>query len=214
MSKNCSVALKGNKEGLSLYLNEEFDFLILKEHLAKKLESSRLFFQGAKVTSIQGKCLSVEEKNEIKSMINTHFGMVMEEKTEERCVPNIKSRKSDNLTLDTDEGTTKFIRTTIRSGQSLKHEGNLVIIGDVNPGGEVIAEGNICVMGSLRGMAHAGAKGNESAFVVAFTLLPTQLRIANIISRSPDNEKIIPSVPELARVKNSSVVIEPYLPKK
>ena len=214
MSKNCSVALKGNKEGLSLFLNEELDFLTLKEHLVKKLESSRLFFQGAKVTSIQGKSLSVEEKEEIKTIINTNFGMVVEEKTEERCVTDRESIKSDSLTMDTDGEMTKFIRTTIRSGQSIKYEGNVVIIGDVNPGGEVIAGGNICVMGALRGMAHAGAKGNESAFVVAFTLLPTQLRIANIISRPPDNEQITPSVPELALVRNSSVVIELYLPKK
>ncbi len=216
MSRDCTVALKGNKDGLSIYLNEELDFFTLKEKLIRKLELSGHFFKGAKVTSFQGKSLSIDQKNEIKSIINSKFGMMIEEKIEVDKINDIKkeSKKTNSLVEDTEEGTTKFIRGTIRSGQSLRYEGNVVIIGDVNPGGEVIADGNILVMGALRGMAHAGAKGNETAFVVAFTLLPTQLRIASIISRPPDNEQIIPSVPELAMIKNSTIIIEPYLPKK
>lgn len=211
MSRNSTVAFKGNKEGISIYLNEETDFFTLKERLIRKLESSGPFFHGAKVTSLQGKTLSSDEKNEIKSIINTKFGMVLEENIEEKSNNNVGVNSSYD---ETKEGKTKFVRGTIRSGQCLRYNGNLVIIGDVNPGGEVVANGNIIVMGSLRGMAHAGANGNEAAYVAAFTLLPTQLRIANIISRSPDNEQIIPLVPELAMIKNATIVIEPYLPKK
>jgi len=214
MSRNSSVAFKGNKEGLSIYLNADFDYISLKEQLIQKIESAKLFFEGAKVISIQGKCLSNEEKEEIKSIINSHYGMTMDEKIEDKIEQEFTLAAEETISEVTEEGITKFFRTTIRSGQSIKFEGNVVIIGDVNPGGEVIADGNILVMGSLRGMAHAGAKGSEKAFVAAFCLQPTQLRIANIISRSPDNEYIIPSMPELAMVKNSMVVIEPYLPKK
>ena len=142
----------------------------------------------------------------------------MEEKefgSEDTVGQEFSYNMEDDLAIDIiDEGKTKFYRMTIRSGQSVRFDGNIVIVGDVNPGGEVIADGNIIVMGSLRGMAHAGAKGNDNAFVVAFSLLPTQLRIANVISRPPDNDHVIPSIPELAMVKNNTVVIEPYLPKR
>ncbi|MBS3994758.1 MAG: septum site-determining protein MinC [Alkaliphilus sp.] len=211
MSSNSIVVLKGNKVGLSIYLNEEFDYIDLKDQLIKKLESARLFFEGAKVISINGKNLTAEEKDEITSIIHSQFNMIIEEKIEDNIVDEVNvATIQDGI----DEGMTRYIRTTIRSGQCLKYEGNLVIIGDVNPGGEIIAEGNIVVMGALRGLAHAGSKGNEKAFVVAFCLQPTQLRIANVIARSPDNEENIRLIPELAMIKDCIIAIEPYLPKK
>ncbi|MBC7106160.1 MAG: septum site-determining protein MinC, partial [Firmicutes bacterium] len=73
---------------------------------------------------------------------------------------------------------TILVRRTLRSGQRLCYNGNVVILGDVNPGAEVVAAGNVIVMGVLRGVVHAGANGNEEAVVLAFRLRPTQLRIA------------------------------------
>jgi septum site-determining protein MinC len=94
-------------------------------------------------------------------------------------------------------------------------DGNLVVIGDVNPGGEVVAAGNVVVMGSLRGIVHAGADGNKEAIVAAFNLQPTQLRIADVITRSPDDkDSRNPAVPELAFVKDDMVYIERYLPQR
>ena len=86
----------------------------------------------------------------------------------------------------------------------------VVVMGDVNPGGEIIAGGNIVVMGHLRGVVHAGALGSQKAVVAAFRLQPTQLRIANHITRAPDGEEIIPNQPEVARIRNGIVVIEKY----
>jgi len=104
---------------------------------------------------------------------------------------------------------TKFHRGTVRSGQLVSFDGNLVIIGDVNPGGEV------CVMGSLRGMVHAGANGNREALVVALNLQPTQLRIADVITRPPDEKETVGQFfPELAYVKDGMVYIERYLPAR
>ncbi|KKM09047.1 septum site-determining protein MinC [Clostridiales bacterium PH28_bin88] len=103
-----------------------------------------------------------------------------------------------------------MIQRTIRSGQSVHYPGNIVIMGDVNPGAELVAGGNIVVMGHLRGVAHAGASGNENAVVAAFRLHPTQLRIANHITRAPDGEEIKPDQPEVARIVNGMVVIEKY----
>jgi septum site-determining protein MinC len=94
-------------------------------------------------------------------------------------------------------------------------EGNLVVIGDVNPGGEVVATGNVVVMGSLRGIVHAGADGNKEALVVALNLQPTQLRIADVITRSPDEKGARnPFIPELAYVKDDMVYIERFLPQR
>jgi len=103
-----------------------------------------------------------------------------------------------------------ILRRTLRSGQVIHYPGHVTIIGDVNPGGEVIAGGDIIVLGVLRGIAHAGAGGNDQAVVAAFRLRPTQLRIGNYIARAPDEEAGVPETPEMARVRNGAVVIEPY----
>lgn len=109
---------------------------------------------------------------------------------------------------DMTDDNTILVRRTLRSGQSLHFEGNVVILGDVNPGAEVVATGNVVVMGSLRGVVHAGAGGDSSAAVYAFRLQPTQLRIANHITRAPDGEESLSATPEVARIKEGTVVIE------
>jgi septum site-determining protein MinC len=103
---------------------------------------------------------------------------------------------------------TILVQRTMRSGQSIRYDGNVVILGDVNPGAEVAATGNVVVMGALRGMVHAGAGGNENAVVMSFRLQPTQLRIANHITRPPDNEALEVDHPEIARIKDGVVTIE------
>ncbi|WP_231685600.1 septum site-determining protein MinC [Phosphitispora fastidiosa] len=105
---------------------------------------------------------------------------------------------------------TILIQRTVRSGQSIRFDGNVVVMGDVNPGSEIVASGNIVVMGALRGVVHAGALGNETATVAAFKLQPTQLRIANHITRAPDGDYLTPEYPEIARIKDGVVVIEVY----
>lgn len=105
---------------------------------------------------------------------------------------------------------TILIKRTVRSGQCIQFDGNVVVMGDVNPGSEIIASGNIVVMGALRGVVHAGATGNEEATVSAFKLQPTQLRIANHITRAPDGDYPVPEHPEIARIKDGVVVIEIY----
>ena len=84
--------------------------------------------------------------------------------------------------------------------------GNVTILGDVNPGAEVVAEGDIFVFGTLRGTAHAGVGGDRSASVVALRLAPTQLRIADIISRAPD-DSALPDQPEYAYISESRIMI-------
>jgi septum site-determining protein MinC len=101
-----------------------------------------------------------------------------------------------------------LIERTLRSGQKIRHPGHVVILGDVNPGAEVIAGGNVVVWGKLRGVVHAGATGNDRSVVCALDLTPTQLRIASHISVSPDR-KGNPR-PERAFVKDGSLVAEAW----
>jgi septum site-determining protein MinC len=100
-------------------------------------------------------------------------------------------------------------RRTLRSGQQLQHPGSITVIGDVNPGAEIVAGGDIVVWGKLRGTVHAGATGNETAVVCALVLAPTQLRIAQYFARSPEGRRRKPA-PEVARVREGKIVAEAW----
>ncbi len=81
-----------------------------------------------------------------------------------------------------------YIKTTVRSGVEIRHPGTIIVVGDINPGGEVIADGDIIIGGTLRGVAHAGAQGNAQCCIMALRMQPTQLRIADRVARSPSVE--------------------------
>jgi septum site-determining protein MinC len=100
-------------------------------------------------------------------------------------------------------------RRTLRSGQQLRHPGSITVIGDVNPGAEIVAGGDIVVWGKLRGTVHAGAMGNETAVVCALELMPTQLRIAQYFARSPEGRRR-KSPPEVARIREGKIVAESW----
>lgn len=101
-----------------------------------------------------------------------------------------------------------LVRRTLRSGYSLSHPGHVIIIGDVNPGAEIVAGGDVVVWGRLRGMVHAGAQGNEDAIICALDLSPTQIRIAGQIS-IPPKRRGRPQ-PEMARLQEGQVLAEPW----
>lgn len=99
---------------------------------------------------------------------------------------------------------------TVRSGEKVASESHLIIMGDVNPGAEVIAENNIIVWGSLKGTAYAGVPNHEDAVIAALHLSPIQLRIAGYIARSPDARPVTAAVPELARIDQNEIVVESW----
>jgi septum site-determining protein MinC len=80
-----------------------------------------------------------------------------------------------------------YLQTTVRSGVEIRHPGTVIILGEVNPGGSIIASGDILVWGRLRGIAHAGAEGNQECLIMALQMEPTQLRIADYLARAPEN---------------------------
>jgi septum site-determining protein MinC len=103
---------------------------------------------------------------------------------------------------------TLYHRGTLRGGQALHNLGNLVVIGDVNPGAELVASGDIVVFGALRGVAHAGAQGDRAARVIALELAPTQLRIATLIAVSDAGTKA--RGPEHASIVDERIVVVPF----
>lgn len=105
-----------------------------------------------------------------------------------------------------------LLKETLRSGRSVYHEGHVIIIGDVNPGAEIMAAGDVIVWGRLRGLVHAGALGDESAVICSLDLNPTQLRIGNQIAVPPDENRQNP-VPEKAFIRASHIVAEPWQSK-
>lgn len=108
---------------------------------------------------------------------------------------------------------TLYLRKTIRSGQSISSDGNILVIGDVNPGAEIIAKGDITVWGILGGIAHAGSDGNNYAKIRALKLNPVQIRIGEVFARRPDTvnlpyiQKSSEYVPEEAFTYKGSIVI-------
>ncbi|HIE12178.1 MAG TPA: septum site-determining protein MinC [Desulfotomaculum sp.] len=114
--------------------------------------------------------------------------------------------RADPRVRGAEENQTVLIQRTLRSGQSIFYPGNVVVLGDVNPGAQVAATGDVIVVGALRGTVHAGAGGDEAAVVIAFRLEPTQLRIAEHVSRPPAG--MVPAgQPEVARVRDGVISI-------
>ncbi len=103
---------------------------------------------------------------------------------------------------------TILIQRTLRSGYRLENTGHVVVIGDVNPGAEIVAGGSVIVWGRLRGMVHAGAQGDANAVVCALDLSPTQLRIADKIAIAPRRRG--KAIPEIARIIQGEVVAKPW----
>lgn len=128
---------------------------------------------------------------------------------EEQKLENILSQDKD----PTETQNTLYIKQTLRSGQRIEHDGNLVIVGDCNGGSEIIATGDILVWGILSGIAHAGSKGNSKACIRAFKINAIQLRIADYLARKPDRLEIDRSEkadyfnPEEAKISEGEIVI-------
>ena len=113
----------------------------------------------------------------------------------------VKEKAPINSLLEGDQAI--FLKRTLRSGHKVKHPGHIIVLGDVNPGAELVAGGNIIVWGRLRGVVHAGAMGDSEAVVCSLDLSPTQLRIADKISISPPRKG--KTKPEIARLEDGQV---------
>ncbi len=195
------VVFKGKKSGITIILDDSADFSALKDVFIKKLDNAKKFFSGAKSSvSFQGRSLSENEEAELLAILKERSELVIsdiksepKEKIEqpftassmnEESVKRFKSRFFEELGRVEN---TFYYSGSVRSGQSLRYNGSVVIIGDVNPGAEVIADGSVIILGSAKGSIHAGCGGTQNAFVAAIRLTPIQLRISDVITSIPVN---------------------------
>lgn len=180
------ITIKGTKEGLLFYIEDDCSFQDIIEELEEKLattpEQDKYEEQSVSVIIKLGhRYLSSEQKKILEDLIEKNNRFYVE-----RYESEVIDKEQAEAWLAQSE--IKTISRIIRSGQVLEVEGDLLLIGDVNPGGQVKATGNIFIMGNLHGVAHAGINGNENAVIAASFMNPTQLRISKYISRAPDYE--------------------------
>lgn len=207
------VVFKGYKNGLTLIIPDTGRLDQFIDEIKLKLEQSQDFFKGAKIILDTGKRFLVEKERTTLVQLIKEFGLTPYFLEEIEFKPT-KKPKNDNGIIEVDHfKATITVKKTVRSGQRVVFEGNLVIMGDVNPGAEVIASGDIIVLGILRGIAHAGAEGDESAQIIAFQLRPVQIRIAGVITRdAEEHPKHKYTGPEVAKIKDGMIVVEKYHP--
>ncbi|NEW04497.1 septum site-determining protein MinC [Paenibacillus sp. SYP-B3998] len=197
------VMIKGVKDGLIFLLNDACDWEVLLKELQHKLEKTHQQILTGPIIHVHVKLGSREatedQKEEIRAIIRQKGNLLIQSIESEP--PSEQEAEEPAIAITT-------LRGIIRSGQTLHHEGDLLYLGDVNPGGTIICTGNIYVMGSLRGMAHAGVDGDESAIIAASHMRPTQLRIAGVISRPPDEWGIEEAFMEFAYIKEGKMEID------
>ncbi|MDQ1144875.1 septum site-determining protein MinC [Bacillus sp. SORGH_AS 510] len=187
MKKRQNVTIKGTKEGLVLQLDDKCSYEELKRELDQKLSANLSTQDDRHLISVKveigNRYLTEEQREELKQLIRQKKNLVVDD-----IVSNVITKaEAERLKAETGIMTVSRI---IRSGQVLETSGDLLLIGDVNPGGAVIAGGNIFIMGTLKGVAHAGCFGNEQAVIAASSMKPSQLRISDCINRSPDSAKM------------------------
>lgn len=200
----------GGNTGLLIDLGACYGFDLMRDELERRLSNMDRFLLGRPVTlNIGEQRLTERQFRELEDILLA-FGAHLEEliSSRDQREGNSSPKAVRTLTSDLVWENAALLCRHLRSGQRFKTESSVVILGDVNPGAEVIAGGHILVMGSLRGLAHAGFYGEESAIVAAYRLRPTQLRIAQHITRPPDDEDLTVDTPELARIRGGKVVIE------
>ena len=219
-----TVELKGFRDGMRLIIDPEASMEQIEQAIVDRMASLGDSLSGLTMNMDLGsRSLDDEELVHLKKLLNDNYGLEVKQiigdsedepkRTEGpkiAGVPALHSEERIYSQLSQLNEETRFIRQTLRSGQIERAlEGNMVILGDVNPGAEVVAAGDIIVLGALRGVAHAGALGNTASIIFALNLLPTQLRIARFITRAPAEQQKRQRA-EVARVLEDAIVVEEY----
>ena len=220
-----TVELKGFRDGMRLIIDPEATIEQIEQAIVERMENLGDSLSGMAMNMDLGsRSLDDGELVRLKNLLNENYGLEIKQiigdaqddprRTEAIQIAGVPAihgaeRVYDQLVPMVEE--TRFIRHTLRSGQIERAlEGNMVILGDVNPGAEVVAAGDIIVLGTLRGVAHAGALGNTSSVIFALNLLPTQLRIGRFITRAPAEQQHQHQRAEIARVLEDAIIVEEY----
>ncbi len=218
------ITIKGIREGLLVAVGDSEAWPDTGQALLAQIDAATDFFKGARVALAMGtRPLSAADLGRLRDQLSERNVNLWAVLSESPLTTNAAQALGLRVALPTSTPAHRlapdpevnpeearqaavYLRRTLRSGRSVHHPGHVIIVGDVNPGAEVIAGGDVVVWGRLRGTVHAGADGDTSAVVCALDLSPTQLRIASHIATSPARRG--EPRPELARVRDGHIVAE------
>lgn len=205
MNNSISISIKKNQVIIKIEENAEQREII--SALKKKIiELKNLYKDDKTPILVTGKVLKNKEMDEIQNIIKKFINVQIDFDS-----PKVLGLHGIKKTFYKEVATseTKFHKGSLRSGQRLEFEGSLVIIGDVNAGAEVIASENIVVLGNLRGLAHAGAKGNKDAVIEASEIDALQVRIADIVMEIDKDDEEIRKIRTSAYInENDELIVE------
>lgn len=221
-----ALQIKGIKDGLLVTLGEG-EWPVIQDALLANIEEKASFFQGARMAmEVGNRVLHAAELSTLRdrlsergvalwavvgsSPITEQTAQVLGLATRLSLPRPERSIRPLDTTLAGENGV--FIRRTLRSGFKISSHGHVTVLGDVNPGAEIIADGNVIVWGRVRGSIVAGAAGDSDAMVCALSLEPTQLRIADVAANLPF--KKTPSQPVSAVIRNGMITIELWKSKE
>lgn len=218
---NSLIQIKGLRDGLLVSLNDaswEEQLSVLISHV----DAQPSFFQGARLAlDVSSQVLRVNDLVDLRDKLSErgiHLWAVLSESptTEQTSqLLGLATRVSkprpqevrDFAVDDLGEGTALFLDRTLRSGTRIEFAGHVVVMGDVNPGAEIVAEGNIIIWGRLRGVAHAGVKDKREAVICALDFSPMQFRIADEAASATTLQGDV--VPQIARIdENGKILVE------
>lgn len=186
MKKTC-ITINQKKEEILLKIHEQASQEEIVKELEKKVVDLKKMYGEEKIPMyITGKILKNKEIEEIEKILKESIDVRVEfDSPKVLGLYSIKKTFEDEI----QNSDTMFHKGSLRSGQKLEYEGSIVLIGDLNGGAEIVAGENIAVIGALRGVAHAGAKGNKKAIITAANIEAPQLRIANIVKEIEKEEE-------------------------
>jgi septum site-determining protein MinC len=218
------VSIKGGREGLRVQLDERADWQAVLRALRTHLEQGgTAFFAGARLQiDVGDRELDEPQLAEILELMAQHSiqpdALAATTRASRNAARAAGLRARVGIPEEAaappilPESEAMLISRTVRSGQVVRHQGHITLVGDVNPGAEIIAGGSVVVWGRLRGMVHAGALGDGNAVICALELRPTQLRIGNLIARTPEENERRNTLPEVARIDHDQerIVVEAW----
>ena len=204
------VKIKGGKAGLQLSFAPGASFEAIRRDIEEKLASGSGFFLRGTLVLLPQDRLSKDEQEELQKLFRQSgliCRMMTRERAKEKPVRTAQATSAPSAAQPAVQEMT-IINRTLRGGQEIRTQSSVLVVGNVNPGAQIIAGGSIDVRGTCRGMVHAGAFGDTQAIIVADHLMPTQIRIADLIARSPDQAEKAEKA-ERASIKDGQIIIEP-----
>ena len=198
-----NIKISQTTEEIILNVNIVAEIEEIADELKSKIVKLKELYKSAKIPiRITGRLFTEGEMERLRKIISNEIEVDIKFDSPSDLLGLHAIKKVFKTEMDVSE--TKYIQYSLRSGQTEEYTGSLVIIGDVNAGAEVIAGGNIAILGVLRGLAHAGAGGNTNAIISANYIEPTQLRIANVVKELETRTDRCP----VCKIENSEIVIK------